>query len=68
MKLPKRHRNHQLETESVRELQSKLPSTWVYRTPTDDYGIDGEVEIFDDKGFATGRKFFLQLKATDEDN
>ena len=68
MKLPKRHRNHQLETESVRELQSKLPSTWVYRTPTDDYGIDGEVEIFDDKGFATGRKFLLQLKATDEDN
>ncbi|MCG9745650.1 DUF4365 domain-containing protein [Shewanella sp. Isolate8] len=66
MKLPKRHRNHQLETESVRELQSKLPSTWVYRTPTDDYGIDGEVEIFDDEGVATGKKFLLQLKATDE--
>ena len=47
MRLPKRHRNHQLETESVREFQSLLPSTWVYRTPTDDYGIDGEVEIFD---------------------
>lgn len=66
MKLPKRHRNHQLETESVRELQSKLPSTWVYRTPTDDYGIDGEIEIFDDEGVATGKKFLLQLKATDE--
>lgn len=68
MKLPKRHRNHQLETESVRELQSKLPSTWVYRTPTDDYGIDGEIEIFDDEGIATGKKFLLQLKATDESN
>jgi tetratricopeptide (TPR) repeat protein len=66
MKLPKRHRNHQLETESVRALQSKLPSTWVYRTPTDDYGIDGEIEIFDDGGIATGKKFLLQLKATDE--
>lgn len=66
MKLPKRHRNHQLETESVRELQSKLPSTWVYRTPTDDYGIDGEIEIFDDEGIATGKRFLLQLKATDE--
>lgn len=66
MKLPKRHRNHQLETESVREFQSKLPSTWVYRTPTDDYGIDGEIEIFDDEGVATGKKFLLQLKATDE--
>ena len=68
MKLPKRHRNHQLETESVREIQSKLPSTWVYRTPTDDYGIDGEVEIFDDEGIATGKKFLLQLKATDEED
>lgn len=66
MKLPKRHRNHQLEAESVRELQSKLPSTWVYRTLTDDYGIDGEIEIFDDDGTATGKKFLLQLKATDE--
>lgn len=66
MRVPKRHRNHQLETESVREFQSRLPSTWVYRSPTDDYGIDGEVELFDDEGAATGKKFLLQLKATDE--
>lgn len=66
MRLPKRHRNHQLETESVRAFQSRLPSTWVYRTPADDYGIDGEVEIFDDEGVATGKKFLLQLKATDK--
>jgi hypothetical protein len=63
MKLPKRHRNHQLETESVRELQSKLPSTWVYRTPTDDYGIDGEIEIFDDEGIATGKKVSFTTKS-----
>lgn len=66
--LPKRHRNHQLETESVRHFQSLLPSSWIYRTPSDDYGIDGEVEIFDNEGNATGKKFLLQLKATDEED
>ncbi|MEH6470441.1 MAG: DUF4365 domain-containing protein [Halopseudomonas sp.] len=68
MKLPQRHRNHQLETASVRKFESLLPELWVYRTPTDDYGIDGEVEIFDDDGSATGEKFLVQLKATDEGN
>ncbi|OBT16294.1 hypothetical protein A9264_11685 [Vibrio sp. UCD-FRSSP16_10] len=31
MKGPERNFNHQLKTESVIELQSKQPSTWVYR-------------------------------------
>lgn len=68
MTLPKRHRNHRLETESVRKFQLLIPSLWVYRTPTDDYGIDGEIEVFDKDGLATGKKFLLQLKATDEEN
>lgn len=65
MKMPIRHRAHQLETLSVRMFESLLPANWVYRTPSDDYGIDGEVEIFDEKGAATGCKFLIQLKATD---
>lgn len=64
-KLPKRHRSHQLETESVRAFENLLPSVWVYRTPTNDYGIDGEIEIFAADGSATGEKFLVQLKATD---
>ena len=65
-RLPKRHRTHQLEAESVLAIQNAIPSTWVYRTPEYDYGIDGEVEIFDEEGLATGNKFLVQLKATDQ--
>jgi hypothetical protein len=67
-RLPKRHRTHQLEAESVLAIQNAIPSTWVYRTPEYDYGIDGEIEIFDDEGIATGKKLLVQLKATDEKN
>jgi uncharacterized heparinase superfamily protein len=67
-RVPKRHRTHQLEAESVLAIQNAIPSTWVYRIPEYDYGIDGEIEIFDDKGLATGKKFLVQLKATDEQN
>ena len=65
-KLPQRPRQHQLETESQNRFRSAIPSQWVFRPLEKDYGIDGEVEIFDDFGFATGYKFLLQLKATDE--
>ncbi|GIU52087.1 hypothetical protein TUM4438_43860 [Shewanella sairae] len=66
MKLPKRSRTHQLEELSIDKFKSLLPIEWVYRTPTHDYGIDGEVEIFDSDGYTTGKKFLVQLKATDE--
>lgn len=66
MKLPKRSRTHQIEELSVDKFKSLLPVAWVYRIPTHDYGIDGEVEIFDDEGYSTGKKFLVQLKATDE--
>lgn len=66
MKFPKRSRSHQLEDMSVAKLQSLIPVSWVYRIPSHDYGVDGEVEIFDDDGFSTGKKFLVQLKATDE--
>ena len=65
-KPPQRPRQHQLETESQNCFQNAIPSQWVFRTLDKDYGIDAEVEIFDDSGFATGYKFLVQLKATDE--
>jgi tetratricopeptide (TPR) repeat protein len=66
--MPQRPREHQLETESRLAFHAALPSAWVLRNLTDDYGIDAEVELFDAKGFATGAKFLVQLKATDETN
>ncbi len=68
MKLPRRSRTHQLEELSIDKFKSLLPAEWVYRTPTHDYGIDGEVEVFDGEGYTTGKKFLVQLKATDEKN
>ena len=64
--MPQRPRQHQLETESRTCFQSAIPSRWVYRALDQDYGIDAEVEIFDDSSLATGYKFLVQLKATDE--
>jgi tetratricopeptide (TPR) repeat protein len=37
----------------------------VFRPENPDYGIDGEVEIFDKDGNSTGYRFHAQLKATD---
>lgn len=66
MKLPRRTRAHILEELSVDKFKKSLPLEWVYRTPTHDYGIDGEVEVFDEDGLSTGIKFLVQLKATDD--
>ena len=63
---PQRPRQHQLETESKRHFESVIPSSWIYRPLDQDYGIDGEVEIFNDSGDATGYKFLVQLKSTDQ--
>lgn len=64
--MPTRPRSHQIEDESRRAFSSKLPSPWLYRDETRDYGIDGRVEIFDEKNLGTGRMFLVQLKATDQ--
>ena len=50
---------------SERRFGDALPSGWVYRSKTPDYGIDGEVEIFDADGSSTGISFNVQLRATD---
>lgn len=64
-KKPKRSRSHELETESRIAFEAALPSSWVFRPIVPDYGIDGSVEIFDEKGEATGNQFLVQLKASD---
>jgi tetratricopeptide (TPR) repeat protein len=63
--LPKRIRSHELESESSRKFEALLPSRWVFRRKNPDYGIDGEIEIFNDEGIATGLFINVQLKSTD---
>lgn len=63
--MPQRPRAHQLETESRTAFESVLPSEWVYRPQSPDYGLDGDVELFE-SGRATGQRFAVQLKGTDE--
>lgn len=64
--MPKRPRQHQIEDESRTAFRTVLPKEWVFRDSIPDYGIDGEVEIFDKNGLGTGRRFLVQLKATDD--
>jgi tetratricopeptide (TPR) repeat protein len=66
--MPKRPRQHQLEDESRLAFRRAIPRAWVFRDSVPDYGIDGTVEIFDEKGGGTGRLFSVQIKATDEPN
>lgn len=60
--MPKRPISHQLEEESRTAFRT-LVHPWVFRDKNPDYGIDGEVEIFDETSKATGRQFLVQLKA-----
>jgi hypothetical protein len=54
-----------IEDESRVALRSELNKRrWVLRDYTPDYGVDGQVEVFE-AGRATGLTFFVQLKATD---
>lgn len=62
----KRHRNHILETKSVIALRYALPETWVVHDFLQDYGIDVQIEIFDQDGNSTGLRVYGQLKATDK--
>lgn len=64
-RMPIRTRTHVLEDESRKYFRSLLPSQWVVRDKGDDYGIDSEVEIFDECGSATGLVFLVQLKGSD---
>lgn len=61
---PKRPVQHQHEDDSRKAFEAILPSRLVFRPEYRDYGIDGEVEEFDEAGEATGRRFRVQLKAT----
>jgi tetratricopeptide (TPR) repeat protein len=65
--MPTRPREHELENESRMAFEQALGRSRVYRRLDPDYGVDGEVEEFDrETGRATGVRYWVQLKATDE--
>ena len=70
--MPQRPRAHQIEDLSRRAFESTLGPRFVYRNESDprEYGIDGTVEEFEEHPphLATGLRFHVQLKATDEPN
>ena len=63
--MPKRPNQHKIEDLSRAKFQLALPKRWVFRNKDKDYGIDGEVELFDDSDKAQGLLFYVQLKATE---
>ena len=64
--MPKRIRAHELESESFYKFESCVPSQWVFRRKDKpDYGIDGEIEVFDSDGQTTCQLINVQLKSTD---
>lgn len=65
MDQPKRPRSHELETMSRRRFESILPPSWVIHDRAHDYGVDCDVELFEN-GNATGRFVHIQLKSTDK--
>lgn len=61
---PERPREHVLEELFERAFRELMPAEWVVRDVAGDYGIDLEVEIFEE-GVAAGLTFKVQLKASD---
>ena len=60
----KRPRQHEIDELGKRQFQQSLPPNYLVRFQQEDYGIDGEVEVFN-KGETTGIIFKFQLKSTE---
>ncbi|WP_414172894.1 DUF4365 domain-containing protein [Clavibacter tessellarius] len=63
--MPRRPASHVNEERSLRAFLGALPPDWLFTTPSRDYGIDGDIEVFEN-GRATGMHFLVQLKAVAE--
>jgi len=66
--MPQRPRTHVLEEESRQAFRAAVPTRWVIRDDVPDYGNDFRVDVVEEDGTVTGRSFFVQLKATDEED
>ncbi len=65
MKLPIRHENHIIESQSFKIFEEWIPDHWVVRQVTErDYGIDAYIEIVNNKRQLTGNLISIQLKGS----
>lgn len=62
---PRRVDNHQLEELSERHFRNLLPRNWTCEKPSQDYGVDIRVDLYDGQA-ATGLELLVQLKASAE--
>lgn len=62
-KLPQRPNEHQLEELSRRFFIAALPRNWTHHAPSDDYGVDLNVDLFNGDA-ATGLELLVQLKSS----
>ena len=65
--MPKRRLTQRIEEESRRAFADALEERFLLRDDVPDFGIDGSVEEFDSEDKATGLRWFVELKATDEE-
>ena len=61
-KFPKQH---EIDERACRIFDSALPASWICRPQLKDYGVDKEVEIFEE-GKSTGIIFKVQVKGTEK--
>lgn len=66
--MPKRKRSQRVEEESRRAFAEELEERFLFRDEVPDNGIDGSVEEFDHHDNATGLRYSVQLKATDNED
>jgi tetratricopeptide (TPR) repeat protein len=64
--LPRRPRSHTLEDESRLAFRQWTPMEWSPRPVDPDYGVDLDVEVFENER-PTGLFFYVQLRATDSE-
>lgn len=67
MKLPKRPKQHIIESASFKVFSMHVPNEWIVREVTErDYGIDCYLELVTPEGDLTGNLVSVQLKGTSQ--
>lgn len=61
----KRHKSHQIDSRAQKIFNYICPDYWSIQEPSEDYGIDYLIQVFDkETGESTKISFFIQLKGT----
>lgn len=65
-----RSESHIIDQDAIMMLKRKLPREWVVRELTPDYGIDLDVELFEqeEKIVTLGERLYIQVKGTTKAN